>query len=76
MQTLPAHLQAILDGRITIAPSVAIVPPRDRTPQFTPSQSGSAPRARIDAANWCELESHDAPTISDNSEGVSFVPCE
>lgn len=65
---LPAHLAALLRARI--APPAAAVIPRDRTPQFTPTQSGGSRSSRVAAAvESLEFESHELDII-DNSENL------
>ena len=69
MQTIiPAHLAQFLRPLRASAPVVA---PADRTPVFTPSQSGSAPRNRRALPEMPEIESHDDVTLCDNN--VDFL---
>jgi hypothetical protein len=73
--TIPAHLRAILAGRVkarAVAPLVAVP---DRAPVFAPAQGGVSPRRSaadvIEEAG--EIESHDAPMLGDNCDPEGFA---
>jgi hypothetical protein len=68
MNQIPAHLRAILAGKVHAVSVQQVTPVRDRAPEFTPSQGGSAPRrSASQVIDQCEaLEVHEAPSLGDN----------
>lgn len=71
--SLPAHLQAILTGKVRAVARAHVAPARDKAPVFEPSQSGGSPlRSIMRTIEECEeIEVHDMPIV-DNADPEGF----
>ena len=76
MNTIPAHLQAILSGSVTLRAVAPVVAPRDRAPVFAPAQSGAPRSVRSLSRTIEDMEAPEVHTIEapEDCERFALVP--
>jgi len=70
--TIPAHILAILAGRVSIAPSAALPPARVTHHGACKAPRTQPARAQREALELPELEAHDMPDISGSADNLCF----
>jgi hypothetical protein len=70
--SIPAHVLAILAGRVSIAPAAPLPPARVTHQGACKAPRTQPARAERRMLELPELESHDLPVISSPSDSLSF----